>query len=319
MIDFFISYNSADVQWAEWIGFALEEKGFTTIIQAWDFRPGSNFVIQMQEAATKAERTIMVLSPDYLTSQFAAPEWAAAFAQDPQGLNQKLVPVMVRACRPMGLLPQIVQIRIMDMDEAAARAALLQGVDRKRAKPSSPPSFPGMASIKPTKSFPGATSAEAASSAARPASNLIPSLKRAPSDLDKRRFITGGFNTIKGVFEANLKQVEQDEPRIQTDFQLRSNTDFRAELFLDEKSKCSCRIWQGGMMSTDGINYAEGRSHSDNSCNEIISLAEGGQLALMAIMAMGHHSFEKEFNLRNMTPEQTADYLWRRFVSALRY
>jgi len=35
----------------------------------------------------------MVLSPDYLKSQFASPEWAAAFADDPQGLKRKLVPV----------------------------------------------------------------------------------------------------------------------------------------------------------------------------------------------------------------------------------
>jgi hypothetical protein len=57
MPDFFISYTSADKTWAEWIGYALEEKGFTVIIQAWDFRPGSNFVLEMQRAATEAERS----------------------------------------------------------------------------------------------------------------------------------------------------------------------------------------------------------------------------------------------------------------------
>ena len=61
--------------WAEWIGYVLEEEGFSVIIQAWDFRPGSNFVLEMQKAATEADRTIMVLSPDYLKSQFASPEW----------------------------------------------------------------------------------------------------------------------------------------------------------------------------------------------------------------------------------------------------
>ena len=87
MADFFVSYTSADKAWAEWIGYVLEEEGFTAVIQAWDFRPGSNFVLEMQRAATEADRTIMVLSPDYLKSQFASPEWAAAFAQDPRGSN----------------------------------------------------------------------------------------------------------------------------------------------------------------------------------------------------------------------------------------
>lgn len=315
MTDFFISYTSADVKWAEWIGYALEDNGFSVVIQAWDFRPGSNFVLEMQRAAAEADRTIMVLSPDYLKSQFASPEWAAAFAQDPQGQDRRLVPVMVRSCEPKGLLPQIVQIRIFGQDEATARQLLLQGVERKRAKPSSPPPYPGAAAV-PPKDFPGPT-APAAAAQARPASRLLPNLNRAPSDIDRRRFITNGFNTIKNVFEANLQQVEQEESRIQTDFQLVTNTDFRAELFLDGKSKCICRIWQGGMLSSDGICYAEGRAHSDNSCNEIISLAEGGQLAFRAIMAMGHFSFEKQFDLNNMSPEQTAEYLWQRFVSSL--
>src|SRR5713101_4089153 len=83
--DFFVSYNRADRAWAEWIAWQLEEAGYTTIVQAWDFRPGSNFVLDMQHAAVEGARTIAVLSPDYLAALFTQPEWAAAFAQDPTG------------------------------------------------------------------------------------------------------------------------------------------------------------------------------------------------------------------------------------------
>lgn len=61
--DFFISYNRADTNWAEWIAWQLEEAKYSTILQAWDFRPGSNFVLDMQKAAENALRTVMVLSP----------------------------------------------------------------------------------------------------------------------------------------------------------------------------------------------------------------------------------------------------------------
>ena len=125
MTDFFISYTGIDSDWAEWIAYTLEEKGFTTILQAWDFRPGSNFVIEMQNATTAAERTIMVLSPEYLESVFAAPEWAAAFAQDPEGMKRKLVPVVVKGCQPQGLLAPIVHISIVGLEQEAARAKLL--------------------------------------------------------------------------------------------------------------------------------------------------------------------------------------------------
>ncbi len=30
--DFFISYNKADREWAEWIAWQLEEEGYTTVI-----------------------------------------------------------------------------------------------------------------------------------------------------------------------------------------------------------------------------------------------------------------------------------------------
>jgi hypothetical protein len=54
------------------------------------------FVLEMQRAAAAAERTIALLSPDYLKSRFAAPEWAAAFEQDPEGMKRSLIPVRVQ-------------------------------------------------------------------------------------------------------------------------------------------------------------------------------------------------------------------------------
>lgn len=36
MKNFFISYNKADRQWAEWIAWHLEQTGYTTILRAWD-------------------------------------------------------------------------------------------------------------------------------------------------------------------------------------------------------------------------------------------------------------------------------------------
>jgi tetratricopeptide (TPR) repeat protein len=155
--DFFVSYNKADRAWAEWIAWELEQAGYTTILQAWDFRPGSNFVLEMQRAASDAQRTIAVLSPDYLAALFPQPEWAAAFAQDPTGEKGILVPVRVRECDVKGLLPQIVYIDLVGKDESAARQALLSGVSRERAKPHTAPAFPPTAerSVPSRPRFPG--------------------------------------------------------------------------------------------------------------------------------------------------------------------
>jgi len=155
--DFFISRNKADKAWAVWIAWQLEAAGYSVIIQDWDFRPGSNFALKMHEAITSSKRTIAVLSPDFLKSEYTAPEWAAAFADDPTGAKQKLVPVRVRKCESKGLLQATVYIDLVDRDAAGAQRELLDGLKRQRAKPSTAPPYPGQGSGRPPK-FPGSTS-----------------------------------------------------------------------------------------------------------------------------------------------------------------
>jgi hypothetical protein len=70
MTDFFVSYSKTDKAWAEWIAWTLEAAGYSTVLLAWDFLAGSNFVLEMQRAATEANRTIAVLSQKYLDSSF---------------------------------------------------------------------------------------------------------------------------------------------------------------------------------------------------------------------------------------------------------
>ncbi|HKQ77770.1 MAG TPA: FxSxx-COOH system tetratricopeptide repeat protein [Blastocatellia bacterium] len=159
-MEFFISYNKADLQWAEWIAWQLEEAGYTTMIRAWDIRPGGNFALDTDEGLQKAERVVAVISPDYLSSRFTKPEWAVAFAQDSTGEDHKLLPVRVRECDLKGLLAQIVYIDLIGGDEAEAKDRLLNGVKRERAKPATSPQFPGETtaarSVAARPNFPGA-------------------------------------------------------------------------------------------------------------------------------------------------------------------
>jgi TIR domain len=135
--------HGADRVWAEWIAWRLEAAGYTTVLQAWDFRPGDAWVTQMQAAMTTARRTIAVLSPDYLSSVHGAAEWQAAYAEDPDGSAGRLVPVRVRECRPEGLLATRTWIDLIGLDADGARDALLASIERRRAKPSREPAFPG--------------------------------------------------------------------------------------------------------------------------------------------------------------------------------
>jgi tetratricopeptide (TPR) repeat protein len=140
--DFFISYSKADKDWAEWIAWTLEEAGYSVVIQAWDFRPGGNFVLEMHRAAAETKKTVPVLSEDYLRAGFTQPEWAPAFASDPQGWGRTLIPVRVKVCEPGGLLGQITYVDLVGLNEQDARTALV-GAFKERAKPGQAPAFPG--------------------------------------------------------------------------------------------------------------------------------------------------------------------------------
>lgn len=134
MKNFFISFNKADRDWAEWIAWTLEDANYSVVVQTWDFRPGNNFILKMQEAAAETEKTIAVLSEEYLKAEYTQPEWSAALVRDPQGKARRLIPIRVRECKPSGLLKSIIYLDLVNLSESEARNALL-GAFSERAKP----------------------------------------------------------------------------------------------------------------------------------------------------------------------------------------
>lgn len=140
--DFFISYNKEDKQWAKWIAGILEENGYSTIIQAWDFKPGNNFILEMQNALLCCKKTLLVLSEDYLSSEYCKPEWAAIFNTDPTGVNRNLIPVRIAEVVPNGLLSAKIYIDLYGATEEIATKKLLLGVSDKE-NPRKKPEFPG--------------------------------------------------------------------------------------------------------------------------------------------------------------------------------
>lgn len=141
MKDFFISYDKADSAWAEWIAWILEEAGYQVFLEEWDYRPGENFVLRMHQAAQDSERTIALLSNDYLRAAYKQREWAAAFAKDDKGQERSLIPMKVTECSPTGLLENIKCVDLVDLSEQDARSAVL-GAFSSRAKPAEAPIFP---------------------------------------------------------------------------------------------------------------------------------------------------------------------------------
>jgi hypothetical protein len=140
----FISFNKADRRWATWIAWLLEAGGHKVTFQDWDFAPGQNFVLRMHEELQRADKVLLVLSPTFLASQYAAAEWSSAFTRDPTGRLRHLLPVRVEPCNPEGLLGPLIYVDLVGLTETDAQEKLLAGLSVESRRPQEPPDFPSI-------------------------------------------------------------------------------------------------------------------------------------------------------------------------------
>jgi tetratricopeptide (TPR) repeat protein len=153
--EFFVSYTGADTAWAEWIADQLEAAGHPVILQAWDFRPGENFIARMNQALEQTDRVVAVLSPAYFGSAYASDEWTAALVRDQEG-RDRLLPVRIAPCDLPPLLANRIYVDLVGLGEDAAAAKLLAGIAQGRAKPADRRPFPGRTGRRAGRSrFPG--------------------------------------------------------------------------------------------------------------------------------------------------------------------
>jgi WD40 repeat protein/3',5'-cyclic AMP phosphodiesterase CpdA len=145
-VDFFVSYSPADEGWASWIAWELESAGYRTVLQAWDFVPGTNFIDFMDLGVTQARAVIAVLSRAYLKSRYGRLEWQSAIRADPDDPSRKLITVRVDDSPLEGLLATITFVNLVGVaDPATARGRLLARVRQAvsgRAKPTDRPGYP---------------------------------------------------------------------------------------------------------------------------------------------------------------------------------
>ncbi|NEA42820.1 toll/interleukin-1 receptor domain-containing protein, partial [Streptomyces sp. SID11385] len=144
---FFISYSPADEAWASWIAWTLEEAGFRTVIQAWDFVAGSNFIDYMDRGVSESAAVIAVLSRNYQGSRYGRMEWQAALRSEPDQPDRRLLTVRVDEAPVEGLLATITYVDLVGVPDArTARGLLLTRVEQAldgHARPGSSPAYPG--------------------------------------------------------------------------------------------------------------------------------------------------------------------------------
>lgn len=159
MSDFFIDYHDADVQWARWIAYQLENAQYTVFYREQDILPGMNRVLGIDDALQGDVRIILLLSPDYLQqdSTSAIPSggsiWSVKFGEG------CLLPIRVRNYVVRGFLSTIEPIDLVGLGEVEARIKLLDSITAERQRPTASPNFPGfterMQGTKRPRRYPG--------------------------------------------------------------------------------------------------------------------------------------------------------------------
>jgi hypothetical protein len=143
MPDFFIDYHDADVQWARWIAYQLENAQYTTFYREQDILPGMNRVLRIDDVLQGDVRIILLLSPDYLQKDsagaipFGGTVWSIKFSED------RLLPIRVRNYLVRGFLSAIEPIDLVGLGEVEARIKLLDSITTERKRPAASPNFPG--------------------------------------------------------------------------------------------------------------------------------------------------------------------------------
>jgi hypothetical protein len=106
--DVFISYSHQDEEWVDKVLVPeLRANGIDVLIDAEHFEPGPAALQNMADAVAGAQRTLVVLTPNWVASQWTVYEGLLTAYDDPTGARGKMIPILRQKCDP----PKWVAIR----------------------------------------------------------------------------------------------------------------------------------------------------------------------------------------------------------------
>ena len=124
--DVFMSYSHKDSEIARQIASALSGKGLRVFYDESEIRIGDLIAKRKGEALEHSKYFLLLLSPDYVSSQWTNFELGVALTRELVGRKRRILPVIVREVDPRALparLSNISAIKVGDygIDEIASR------------------------------------------------------------------------------------------------------------------------------------------------------------------------------------------------------
>jgi len=98
--DIFISYSPHDCDFVEtWLLPTLEASNMCVCIDVRDFRIGAIRLLEIERAVLRSRRTLLVLTPEYLASEWKSFENILAQTLDPAARKRRLLPLLLKPCK----------------------------------------------------------------------------------------------------------------------------------------------------------------------------------------------------------------------------
>jgi len=142
MAKIFVSHNSADKDWANWIGFVLEDLGHEPAIDRWEIGPGGDIGAWMDQKLADADHCLCVCSPNYFGKLYSDWERRSALWVSKTERPGFVFPVLVEKCELPPLMAPILQCRLFEATDEAKAVELLKSYLQPDGRPTSRPAFP---------------------------------------------------------------------------------------------------------------------------------------------------------------------------------
>ncbi len=315
MAKLFLSYSHQDEEFRKQLETHLALLKRQGVIDIWHDRrieAGQNIHTSIDQNIDDSEIILLLVSADFLASDYCYDtEMKRAIQRHEDGVA-RVIPVILRPCdwhsAPFGNLRATPTdgkpvSKIPDRDEAyllivrdisQAVAGIKKQENRSAAFQPAPSEVPVFG--RPNRS-----------------SNLR--VQREPSDREKDRFITDSFEYLSNYFENSLRELESRNSEIETEFRRIDANHFTAVIYSQGQIASQCKIWIGGMFSSQSVSYSVDRSSDDHSLNESVSLkSDGYSLTFRPVMGI---SFSQSPDQRQLSQEGVAEYYWSKFIEPL--
>jgi TIR domain len=98
--DAFISYSHRNRDWVRsWLVPQLKHAGLKVCIDYEGFEPGAPTLTEIERAVLQSRKTVLVLTPEYLQSEWTELENILVQTLDPAARQRRLIPILLLYCQ----------------------------------------------------------------------------------------------------------------------------------------------------------------------------------------------------------------------------